>query len=311
MVSNAVMANQYSTVIVFGPTGDVGGAAALEASKRGAKVWLAMRNPEKSINGITKEEEQAGRFERIQADLTDPDSVKKAVQQSGAKAAYLYHVSGMGASIGALKEAGIEYVVFLSSFSIKPDQDLRQIPQHNFIPYMHGQIEVALQDADLPYTALRPAYFATNFLKLNLDTSQKPYKFKHPFPNLRTDCIVPNDIGRVGGAVLVNRPSLASKEVIYLCGPRLINQEEQLNVLNRVLGQNIEFDRQGPQEYRDFMVGRGFPAPVVDYLVDDMSDQKAATWYPDSWEEWTSNIKKYSGYEPTSFEEFAKTQKLD
>jgi short-subunit dehydrogenase len=69
------VAVKYDNVIVFGPTGAVGGQLALEASKRDAKVWLAMRSPEKFIEGISKDEEQQGSFERIQADLSDPDSV--------------------------------------------------------------------------------------------------------------------------------------------------------------------------------------------------------------------------------------------
>jgi NAD(P)-dependent dehydrogenase (short-subunit alcohol dehydrogenase family) len=73
-------------VIVFGPTGAVGRAVAIEASKRGAKVWLAMRTTDKAINGINREDEERGAFQRVQADLFDPESVVKAVKESGAKA---------------------------------------------------------------------------------------------------------------------------------------------------------------------------------------------------------------------------------
>jgi len=305
------MADQFSTVIVFGATGDVGSATALEASKRGAKVWLAMRNPDKAIDGITKEQELQGDFERIQADLTDPESIKKAVRQSGAKAAFIYHAFGMNDAVQALKEAGIEYVVFLSSFSIGPGQDLRQIPPSELIPYVHAQVEIALEDAGMAHTALRPAYFATNGIRMNLDKSVKPYKARDVAPDLRADCITPNDIGRVGGAVLVKRPSSASKEFIYLCGPQLLTSDEQWDILNKVLGQNVEVVHERPEDHRGFLISKGLPPPLADYLISSTTGATVANWYPDNLlGEWVANIKKYSGYEPTTFEEFAKTQNL-
>jgi len=305
------MTDRYSTVIVFGPTGNVGGATALEASKRGAKVWLAMRDPNKAIDGITKEQEQEGKFERVQADLTDADSIKKAVQKSGAKAAFIYRAFGMDGAVQALKEAGIEYVVFLSSFTIGPRQDLRQIPASELIPHMHAQIEIALEDVGMAHAALRPAYFATNCISMNLDKSEKPYKARNAYPDLRGDCITPIDMGRVGGAVLVERPSSASKEVIFLCGPQLITPDEQWNTINKTLGQNIEVVHESSEEYKSYLLRKGLPPPLVDYLTSTMAGQTLESWYPDNLhEEWVANIKRYSGYEPTSFEEFAKTLTL-
>ena len=310
-VSKANMANQFSTVIVFGPTGDVGGAAALEASKRGAKVWLAMRNLDKSIKAITKEQEQQGSFHRIQADLSDADSVKQAVQQSGAKAAFIYFTPGIEGSIQAMKDAGIEYVVFLSSFSLEADHPLRQIPPSEFIPYVHAQVEIALEDAGIAHTSLRPAQFASNGLKMNTDQSKSPWEAKVAFARLRSDCIAPNDIGRVGGAVLVNRPSSAAKDVIYLCGPQLLTADEQFDIIMRVSGKKIEVVHQNHEDYTKYMIGKGIPPPVVKYLVEFMAKADNESIYPDYlYKEGLANIKKYSGYEPTSFEEYVSSQNL-
>ena len=52
------MGIKYDNVIIFGPTGAVGTAAAREAGKRGAKVWLAMRDTNKKIPGL---DETSGR----------------------------------------------------------------------------------------------------------------------------------------------------------------------------------------------------------------------------------------------------------
>lgn len=305
------MATQYNKVIVFGPTGSVGGATALEASKRGADVWLAMRDTGKTISAITKEQEQQASFTRVQADLTDAESVKRTVQQSGAKAAYIYLVPGMQGSIPAMKEAGIEYVVFLSTSTVQRDQDLRQISHAELIPYMHAQIEIALEDAGLPHVALRAGYFASNSIRMNLDTSKRPYEAKVTHSHIVGDCISPEDIGRVGGAVLVNRPSPASKEAIYLWGPQLLTIDQQWDIVKKVSGQEIDVIHQTPEEYTQTMIAKGLPPPLVNYLVEAMGKSNSKFGYPEQlYKQYVANIKKYSGYEPTTFEEYVRTQNL-
>lgn len=175
------MAARYDNVIIFGPTGAVGGSAALEASKRGAKVWLAMRNTSKEIAEIPADVEKSGKFERVQADLTDPGSVATAVKKSGAKAAYFYLVFGthdhMRGSLQAMKDAGVEYVVFLSSAMLAPGTDLRSFSPEHFIGYSHAQVELALEEIGFPHvTSIRPAVFASNHFNMVLDKSAKPPK---------------------------------------------------------------------------------------------------------------------------------------
>lgn len=76
--------------IIFGATGAVGRAADLEAQSRGAQVTLAMRNTKKPIPGFTPELEKKLSFTRVQADLSDPKSVQRAVSESGATVAFSY-----------------------------------------------------------------------------------------------------------------------------------------------------------------------------------------------------------------------------
>lgn len=132
------MANRYNKVIIFGASGDVGSVAALEANKCGAGVWLAMRDTAKTINGITREQEQQGSFIRVKPDLSDPASVEAAIQESGAKAAYFYFVAtkdGLGGTIQAMKEPGIGYLVFLSSPSIGLKKPRDVTMQENIVAF--------------------------------------------------------------------------------------------------------------------------------------------------------------------------------
>lgn len=311
------MAAKYDNVIIFGPTGAVGGAAALEASKRGAKVWLAMRDTSKAIEGIPGDVEKAGRFERVQADLTDPDSVGAAVKKSGAKAAYVYLVFGstdhMRGTLQALKNVGIEYVVFLSSFSITTGTDLRSIPPEHIIPYSHAQVEIAIEEVGFPYvTALRPASFASNHIKMSVDRSTKPPRANILYADAMSDNIVPEDIGTVGGAVLVERPS-NGKEIIYLAGPEFITTEKVWDTIKRVTGRTDIDTKPIDGEEFSARVGGHMPPPMIkEFLrVQEQMRQPETLLSKSEFQQAVANIKKFSGREPTKFQDYVEAQKAE
>lgn len=302
------MAIKYDTVIIFGPTGATGSAAAAEAAKRGAKVWLAMRDTSKPIKTL---DESVGSFERVQADLSDPASVKAAVQKSGAKAAYTYQIhgtNGMKETIHAMKEGGIEYVVFLSSFTIFADEDIRKVSPERIVPYAHSSVEVTIEDAGLAMTSLRPGAFAYNTFDQNVDRSTEPWKVVFAASNKsKGDGIVPRDIGRVGGACLVDRPNDGAKEVIYLFGPEMLTRVEQLEIAKKVAGKEIDVDFVGEEEFVQSLVKHGIPEFFGQYLGKADRGQLNDQFYGNGlYEEGVANVKKYSGTEATTFEQFCK-----
>ncbi|KAG6361843.1 hypothetical protein INS49_010072 [Diaporthe citri] len=311
------MTVRYDNVIVFGPTGAVGGSTALEASKRGAKVWLAMRNTSKAIAEIPADAEKSGKFERVQADLTDPDSVATAVKKSGAKAAYLYLIFGshdhMRGSLKAMKDAGVESVVFLSSVSVGPGKDLRSFPPEPFIGYSHAQVELALEEIGFPYvTALRPANFASNYYNMGLDKSEKPAKANITCEDTLVDNIVPSDIGAVGGAVLVERPS-DGKEIIFLCGPDHVTLEEAWATIKGVSGRDdIDTTPLGAEEWLARM-SRHTPLPLAKELLqayEKWRDPEAMLPRAE-FQQAVANIKKFTGREPTKFADYIEAQKAE
>lgn len=302
------MANKYNNVIIFGATGDVGSVAALEANKRGAKVWLAMRDTSKTINGIGQDQEQKGSFSRIKADLSDPASVKAAIQESGAKAAYFYFIpakDGLRGAIQAMKKANIEYVVFLSSSSIGLKNPRDVTMQENIIAFGHSQVEIALEDSGIPFTTIRPGFFASNSLRHNLDTSKTPWEAVLMRNSGRWDNISPLDIGRVSGAVLVNPPSTGSKEIISLFGPQLLTLGEMWDAIQNSASKEIRITYLPPDEYRDHVVKQGIPPPIADDLVRILRAVDGDTMYPsETYDSGVANIEKYSGYKPQSFADY-------
>jgi uncharacterized protein YbjT (DUF2867 family) len=295
-------------IIVFGPTGAVGSATALTAAELGATVFLAMRDTAKPIPGLTAEIEKIGNFERIHADLTKPDTVRDAVTKTGATHAFVYLAHGtsdnMKATIAALKAAGIELVVFLSSFTVRGD--LKAIQPSEAIPYVHAQVELSLAEvygAD-GFIAVRPGSFASNTRQYKEGFAKGEVRVFGP--NARVDCIVQEDIGRVCGTVL-------AKGVIYLYGPEVITQMDQVRILARVLDKEPRVVIASEEDaLKMFVEERKVPAPFAEYMIRQV--EKSGTGdlevigYPVREEE-LSNVEKYSGRKAATFEEWAERNK--
>ena len=302
-------------VIVFGPTGAVGAAAARTAAELGAHVVLAMRDTSKSIRGLTAEQEKSGHFERVTADLTKPDTVRDAVANTGAKHAFIYSShspDGMKATVEALKAAGIELVVFLSSFTIRGK--LEDIPPSQVIPYVHARVEIDLTEVfgEEGFVAVRPGAFASNNLQYKSGLAKDHVKIFAP--ETTVDCIAPEDIGAVCGTVLANGPPEDGARKIYLWGPELRSQRECVDVLARALGKNPKIELANKEEaYRMFVEDRGVPAVVAKYVVDraekGVSPGKLQVAGYELDEEQLKNVERYSGRKGMRFEEWVEKNK--
>lgn len=306
------MSQRYENVIVFGPTGAVGSNVAMEASKRGANVWLAMRDTKKSIN----KELDNDKHNRVQADLEDPVSITKAIEKSGAKAAFFYlaHHSqdGMKAVIQAMKDAGVVYAVFLSSYTIREMESIRDVTSDRIIPYIHARVEISLEDVGLAHTALRPGNFATNGPTMWMNKNKTPYEGLSLQPGRPYDGIVPGDIGKVGGAVLVDRPSSSDKEVIYVFGPETITYREMWKTVQAASDKEIKVLELDDEGKRQWMKEKGAPPPIADYLVRQEDANDGDTYYPKKFfEPENVSVKKYAGYEPTKFKDFMAGYKIE
>ena len=301
-------------VIVFGPTGAVGSAAARTAEELGAKVVLAMRDTAKPIPGLDTEKEKQGSFERIHADLTKPDTIRDAINATGAKYAFIYLAHGMPdhmkSTIEALKSAGIDLVVFLSSFTIQGD--LKAIQPSEIIPYVHAQVEINLGEifgVD-GFVAVRPGSFASNTRQHAAGFQKGEVKIYSP--DAIIDCIVPEDIGRVCGTVLAKGPQDGQK-IIYLYGPELLSQADAVKTYAKVLGKDFKVVSISKEDaYKTFVEEHKLPVPAAKYMIDragrKATGQVQVFGYPVS-EEQLSNVEKYSGRKATTFEEWVEQNK--
>ena len=299
------------SVIVFGPTGNIASVAARTAQEYGAKVFLAMRDPKKAIPGINDEQERTGGFERVQADLMKADTVSAAVKTTKAKRAFIYRAHGtsdaMKSTAQALKSSGIDFVVFLSSFTIQGES--ADVPSSEIIPYIHAQVENSLDEVYglENYVALRPGGFATNLLRFKPGIIAGEVKLFGA--HYKLDGITPEDIGRVSGIILAQGPKNGQRKV-YLYGPQVLMQKDAIAVVGKMLGKDIKVSDVSEQEGREQFTNAGIPKPVADYMVRKIyasknEDSSSRVRY----DEGVANVHFYTGQPATKFQDWVEANK--
>lgn len=96
----------------------------------------------------------------------------------------------------ALKDAGITYLVLLSSYAVKDPPSSTDTTE--IVPRIHSQTEISLNETEgLKAAILRPPFFATNAFLFAQGIKQGKLDLFHP--NAVFDFIVPEDIGAVAG----------------------------------------------------------------------------------------------------------------
>jgi uncharacterized protein YbjT (DUF2867 family) len=306
------MASSSLNVIVFGAAGAVGCAASREAHRRGASVWLAMRDTSKPILDLDSSEPG---YTRIQADLSEPSSVAQAIQQSSATIAFVYTVFAsqdhMASAFATLKSAGIVYVVLLSSFSVRGAAH-EASNTGNFIASVHAKTEVALKEAKIAFAAIRPGYFNSNVFWNREDIKNGEAGLL--YPEVKFDFIAPEDIGTVCGAILAEpRFQLPDEgqhsKTVFLCGPELMTQRHAYGIISQTINREIEIKELSEEAWMEKL--SYMPKPALDALLNGLrASQKGYDSYPkDFYEEAVANVKKYKEAEPMTFKEWVEAHK--
>lgn len=294
-----------ATVIIFGPTGSVASVIARTAHEKGCNVVLAMRDTQKEVPGLVAGTESS--FKRVQADLKNAESVTAAVKESGATRAFMYAINGtdhMRSTIEAMKAAGIELVVFVSTCSVLGDA--RDVPADDYVPYFHAQIEVSLEDVFGPasYVTLRPSRFSTAFAEYRKDI--KAGHVKLYAPEYAMDYISPADIGRVGGSILANGMRNGENRV-FLFGPNQVTLREGVEFIAKTLGQTIQISTKTEAEVVDGIIKRGIPKDKAEYFLGRAAIRPADDLYNQN----VGNVLSYSGVPATTLQEWVLENKAN
>lgn len=132
--------------------------------------------------------------------VSEPSTLTTAVKKSGATAAFLYTIwdspDSMKSAFEALKEAGIVYLVLLSSSAVR--DPLSSTDMTEMVPRVHAKTEMALEETGgLRAAVLRPGYFSSNLFMYAQGVQQGVVDVFRP--KAVFDFVVPDDIGAVAG----------------------------------------------------------------------------------------------------------------
>ena len=293
----------FSKVIVFGATGNVGSIVARTARDQGAKVFLAMRDITKPIPGLNSNQKPNEDFERVKADLQQPHEVSAAIKETGATAAFMYVAHGspdqMQATLQAAKSAGIQFLVLLSSFTIRKRPE--DVAPESRIAYAHARVEMNVERifGTSNYVALRVGAFATNTLRWAAGLGSGEVRLETP--TTQYDLITPQDMGESGGRILV-QGQRDGQHIVYLYGPRLITQRDAFKIAAAALQKDVvEVDSSQSED----TVQQSSADSVV--LVRYGPGEGGSTWFEvpyDNHSEGVENVQKYAGHLPMCYRDW-------
>lgn len=303
-----------NNILIFSPTGGVSSQTAIHALNNAppsTKITLAMRNPSATLPPALST------LPRVQADLTSPASILSAARTSAAKTAFIYLAFGapdhMRGAITALKQGGVEFVVFLSSSSVRGDA--HSVGAESFIAWQHAQVEVVLEEVfgKGGFVAVRPGYFAGNLLGWWFGEEKGVVRM--PYPEAKFDFVAPEDIGRVCGGLVVRGRVEGGEGVVLVAGPQVISQAEAMGVVTRVVGKDVTVQGFGEGEEEEavkYVVARlGIMEIGARQLVKEFKEvaEGAESWGNGEYEVAVANIEKYGGSKPTGIQQWVEENK--
>jgi uncharacterized protein YbjT (DUF2867 family) len=173
----------------------------------------------------------------------------------------------MPAALAAMRRAGVQRVVLLSSSAV-PGGDMG-----NAVARYHIESEAAVRESGLAWTMLQPNSFMTNTLQW-VPQLQAGDVVRAPFAGVRVATIDPADIGAVAARAL--RTADHEGRSYRLSGPESLLPEDRVRTLATVLGRPLRFEAQSDEEARAEM-GAAMPAEYVDaffsFFVDGTLDE--------------------------------------
>jgi uncharacterized protein YbjT (DUF2867 family) len=219
---------------VFGATGHTGGVVARALLQHGKEVRAFVRDAGKG------ESLRAAGAQLSVVDLLDRTKVSELLR--GVAGAYVMLPPRVDsedllasaralcdALAGALAEAGVPHVVFLSSVGA-------HLPDKTGPILSNRYGEQVLRQATPALSALRPPYFMENWAEALAGLSEgrlaSLLALDHVIPMIATE-----DIGRAAAALLLEGPR--GHQVIELSGPRDYSPRDVARVLSTLLGREI------------------------------------------------------------------------
>jgi uncharacterized protein YbjT (DUF2867 family) len=275
-------------ILITGATGTNGQETIKQLSEQGITVRALVRSLEKA------EPLKALGAELIEGDFADPASLDAALQGID-KALMLPPIAPNAVElqrnfIEAAKRAGTEYIVKFSAIGAAPDSPMR-------LGRWHGDAEQLLANSGISYCSLRPNGFMQNFLAFGSLIANQGI-FAQPGGQSSISHIDARDISAAIVQTLLNPTEHAGK-IYTLTGPDSLSFDQVAAQFSQILGHQVEYIDQAPEDFKANMLAWGQP----EWLADTFNEMFAL--YRTGWgAEVTEDFSNITGRSPRSFEQF-------
>ncbi|MGW4792154.1 SDR family oxidoreductase [Nonomuraea sp. NPDC004297] len=250
-------------ILVTGATGLVGRHLVDLLLAEGVPIRAITRDPDATLpEGV----------EKAVGDPARPDTVADALK--GVRAVFV-NPRAMGQnpdpslvrqSTGELlrfaRDAGVSKAVVMSALNV--DHPLDQQPSRLRGEY-NKEVEAATEESGLPWTAIRPGWFATNA------TSSWGAQIRHgdvvrsAYGDTAWAPLHERDIAAVAAHALLHDDLIGHKPV--LTGPEVMTQGQMIDVIGKAIGRPLRFEEVPHETAREAMARGGLPVPLIDAFL--------------------------------------------
>jgi uncharacterized protein YbjT (DUF2867 family) len=263
-------------ILVFGATGNAGGAVVRELAAAGAAVRAVVRDPQRA--------DLPPGVEVVAGDLGDAGTLRPAL--AGVEGVFLLSgYDGIDGLVAEMPAAGVERAVLLSS-SAAPTGDLS-----NAVARYHIESEQGVRDSGLPCTFLRPNSFMTNTFQW-IPQLREGDVVRAAFADVAIATIDPADIAAVAARALL-QPGLEGRS-LRLSGPEALRPADRVRLLGAALGRDLRFEAV-PDDVARKEMSESMPAEYVDaffsFFVDGTIDETSVL----------PTVREVLGREPRTF----------
>lgn len=235
---------QKKAVLVFGATGQQGGAVASALLSEGWGVRAFVRD----TNSIKSRLLADAGADLVCGDLSDPDSVREAMR--GVFGVFsIQPSSGQGDVYGVTDEQEIRYGKMVADIAV--EQKVKHLVYTSVGAAGKGptglghfdsktEIENHIRGLDIRFTIIRPAAFMELLLLPGMGLDQNKFTF-FIRPEQSFQVIAAQDIGKIVG-VIFNRPTQFSGRTIEIAGDEITGNALQ-QALTEASGKDILYQR--------------------------------------------------------------------
>ena len=244
-----------TNILVTGATGTIGSFVVDLLNEQKANFTALVRSKEKAMPLTEKG------IEIIYGDLSDRDSLEKAMM--GIDKLFLLSATSplspelQGNAVQVAKKSGIKHIVKVAARGSSPDADFN-------IGRWHGLTEEEIRQSGIPFTFLECHTFMQNLL-FDVETIEKENAIYSTQGDGKIPMVDTRDIAEVATKALTQESHHEFRTYV-LTGPEAISYHDIARELSALLGREIKYVKQSPEEGRKAMLESGMP----EWMVDDM-----------------------------------------